>query len=154
MKDLPDTAAWQETDALIDHILTRYHEVHRSELAALQPLARKVETVHADDPEVPTGLAEAFANLARLGGLQAKEEMVLFPGGGRPGIEYSIAVIRADHDEHVETIASIRQLTDDLTPPDHACRCWRALCAGTQKLLDDLSAHIGVDNAVLFQRFE
>lgn len=147
-----------ETGKLIDHILARYHEVHRAELADLHPLAQKVETVHEDDPDVPKGLANALRMLAQeMEDHMAKEEMILFPAmraGGGVGIEHPIAVMRADHDNHAEYITLIRQLTDDLTPPDHACGSWRALYAGTEKLLRDLAAHIGLENDVLFPRFE
>ena len=162
MKDLTDTAsdtsAPQETGALIDHILSRYHEVHRAELAELQRLARKVETVHADDPEVPAGLAQALDVLAsEMEDHMTKAEMILFPAmraGGGPGIEHPIAVMRGDHDDHTANIELIRQLTGGLMPPDHACGSWRALYSGTEKLLDDLAAHVALENDVLFPRFE
>jgi regulator of cell morphogenesis and NO signaling len=162
MKDLTDTAsdtsAPQETGALIDHILSRYHEVHRAELAELQRLARKVETVHADDPEVPAGLAQALDVLAsEMEDHMTKAEMILFPAmraGGGPGIEHPIAVMRGDHDDHTANIELIRQLTGGLMPPDHACGSWRTLYSGTEKLLDDLAAHVAPENDVLFPRFE
>lgn len=162
MKDLTDTAsdtsAPQETGALIDHILSRYHEVHRAELAELQRLARKVETVHADDPEVPAGLAQALDVLAsEMEDHMTKAEMILFPAmraGGGPGIEHPIAVMRGDHDDHTANIELIRQLTGGLMPPDYACGSWRALYSGTEKLLDDLAAHVALENDVLFPRFE
>jgi regulator of cell morphogenesis and NO signaling len=162
MKDLTDTAsdtsAPQETGALIDHILSHYHEVHRAELAELQRLARKVETVHADDPEVPAGLAQALDVLAsEMEDHMTKAEMILFPAmraGGGPGIEHPIAVMRGDHDDHTANIELIRQLTGGLMPPDHACGSWRALYSGTEKLLDDLAAHVALENDVLFPRFE
>jgi regulator of cell morphogenesis and NO signaling len=162
MSDLPNTVADicvpQETGALIDHILSRYHEVHRTELAELRPLARKVETVHADDPEVPVGLAQALGVLAsEIEDHMVKEEMILFPAmrvGGGLGIEHPFAVMRGDHDDHTASIELIRQLTEGLMPPDHACGSWRALYSGTEKLLDDLAAHIALENDVLFPRFE
>ena len=46
-----------ESGALIDYILSRYHEVHRRELPELIKLSRKVEAVHADHPRAPRGLA-------------------------------------------------------------------------------------------------
>jgi len=157
MEDLSGTDAPQDTAALIDHILTRYHAVHRAELADLVPLSQKVEAVHADDPDVPTGLSRALGVLAaEMEDHMAKEEMILFPAmraGGGPGIEHPIAVMRADHDDHGENIALIRRLTADLTPPDHACGSWRRLYAGTEKLLDDLVAHIALENDVMFPRF-
>lgn len=158
MTQLPATDAPLETGALIDHILSRYHDVHRRELAALNALAQKVETVHGDDPEAPAGLAQALATLTEeMEAHMAKEEMILFPAmraGGGPGIERPIAVMRADHDDHAANIALIRKLTRNLTPPDHACGSWRALYAGVEKLLDDLAAHIALENDVLFARFE
>jgi len=158
MQAIAETAVPSETGALIDHILTRYHQVHRAELAELLPLASKVESVHADDSTAPKGLARALDTLAReMQAHMAKEEMVLFPAmraGGRPGIEFPIAMMRAEHDDHAENIALIKRLTADFTPPEHACRSWRALYGGTAKLVDDLAAHIALENDVLFPRFE
>jgi regulator of cell morphogenesis and NO signaling len=158
MQDDATTAVPQETGALIDHILTRYHETHRADLASLVPLTERVEQVHVDDPEVPKGLARALSTLAgEMEDHMAKEEKILFPAmraGGVPGIEHPIAVMRADHDDHAENIELIRKLTNDLTLPDHACGSWRSLYGGTATLLDDLAAHIAMENDVLFPRFE
>lgn len=153
-----DTEVGQETGALIDHILTRFHQMHREDLASLMPLADRVEHVHADDGDVPTGLADAIRTLAReMEDHMIKEEMILFPAmraGGGPGLEQPIAVMRADHDDHVETTALIRRLTNNLTPPAHACGSWRSLYGGLAALLDDLATHIALENDVLFPRFE
>ncbi|MCB1405358.1 MAG: hemerythrin domain-containing protein [Rhodobacteraceae bacterium] len=153
-----ETGAKTETGALIDHILDRYHEKHRADLKGLIPLAQKVEAVHADDPQAPQGLSGALAYLAQeMQEHMAKEEMILFPAmrtGGRTGIEHPIAVMRADHDDHAESIALIRRLTADLVAPDHACGSWRRLYDGTRALLDDLASHIALENDVLFPRFE
>lgn len=148
----------KETAALIDHILTRYHAMHREDLASLLPLAARVEQVHADDPEAPKGLARALTALAQeMEAHMSKEELILFPAmraGGGPGIAHPIAVMRADHDDHADNIALIRDLTRDLTPPDHACGSWRSLYAGTATLLGELADHIALENDVLFPRFE
>ena len=47
-----------DANALIDHILTRYHAVHREQLPELVRMARRVEAVHRDHPDAPHGLAE------------------------------------------------------------------------------------------------
>jgi len=158
MHDEATTAVPQETGALIDHILITYHETHRADLASLVPLAERVEQVHADDPAAPNGLARALTMLAReMEDHMAKEEKFLFPAmrmGGGPGIEHPIAAMRADHDDHAGNIALIRQLTSDLTPPEHACGSWRSLYGGTATFLDALAAHIALENDVLFPRFE
>lgn len=148
----------QENGALIEQFLTRYHEMHREDFASLMPLAERVERVHAGDPDAPTGLADAIRTLSQeMEDHMTKEEMILFPAmraGGGPGIEHPIAVMRADHDDHVENIALIRRLTNNLTPPDHACGSWRSLYGGVAALFDDLAAHIALENDVLFPRFE
>ena len=53
------------TPALIDHILTSYHEAHRRDLPNLTELSQRVETVHANDPNAPHGLTEALKSFVR-----------------------------------------------------------------------------------------
>ena len=158
MAQQADPEAPVETGALIDHILSRYHDEHRADLADLLPLAAKVERVHADDPEAPKGLAAALAVLAEeMEAHMSREERILFPAmraGGGPGLGQPIAAMRADHDDHAGTIARIRRLTQDLTAPTHACGSWQALYAGTERLLSDLATHIALEDDVLFPRFE
>ena len=140
------------------YIETRYHARHREQLPELAALAAKVEQVHADVPDVPAGLAELLRRL--IGELEVhmkKEELILFPAirrGGMPGIETPIAVMRADHDDHGAEIARIRALTSDLTLPEGACRSWTALYEGLAGFIDDLEAHVALENEVLFPQFE
>ncbi|HZD26242.1 MAG TPA: iron-sulfur cluster repair protein YtfE [Alphaproteobacteria bacterium] len=150
--ELPDDA-----DALIDHILARYHEPHRAELPELIRLSRRVEAVHRDNPAVPRGLADALEELlAELDSHMQKEEQVLFPmmrAGGNPMIAHPIARMRFEHDEHGERIRALEALTDGCTVPEGACASWRALYAGTASLIDDLMQHIHIENHMLFPRF-
>lgn len=147
-----------ETDALIGHILDRFHAVHREELAWLIPLAQKVETVHGDHDEAPLGLTGALVALAEdLDDHMAKEERVLFPmmrAGGNPMIGQPIAVMRQDHDTADRLAAEVLAVTRNLDLPAGACRSWTALYTGLRKLLDDLQAHMALENDVLFPRFE
>lgn len=147
-----------ETGALIDHIVRRFHQAHRRQLPELADLARKVETVHFGDPDVPEGLSQYLETM--IGTLEVhmkKEELILFPAlraGRSDGVENPIAEMRADHDDHAADIAAIHALTNDLTLPDGACRTWRALHDGLGAFLGDLEAHIRLENEVLFPRFE
>ena len=52
-----------DPSALIDHILTRYHDVHREQLPELIRMARRVEAVHRENPNVPNGLAELLEGM-------------------------------------------------------------------------------------------
>jgi regulator of cell morphogenesis and NO signaling len=152
------TDAPEETGALIDHILTRYHEVHRAEFDWLIPLAQKVETVHGDHDEAPLGITEALIALRDdLASHMAKEEQVLFPmmkNGGHAMIMHPIGVMRHEHDTTTDLLRGIEHATHGLHLPEGACRSWTALYAGLAKLSEDVVRHIHLENDVLFPRFE
>ena len=147
----------QTTGAMIDYILSRYHQTHRRDLAELILLADKVETVHADDPKAPKGLAACLAEIeAELEPHMEKEEQILFPmmrSGGHPMIAHPIAVMMAEHDSHAAQFARLEALTNNFTPPSDACGSWRALCNGVEALTADLIGHMHLENTVLFPRF-
>jgi regulator of cell morphogenesis and NO signaling len=147
----------EDVPALITLIETRYHAAHRRELPELVRLARRVEAVHAENPDVPRGLA---ALLGRIGlDLEAhmqKEESILFPlmrNGGHPMIAEPIRAMLAEHDDHGAHLRALEALTHDFTPPEEACATWRALYAGARKFANDLVDHIHAENNVLFPRF-
>ena len=152
-----DAALPQSTGALIDLIVARYHDTHRRELPELIALARRVERVHADNPDVPAGLAHLLTTMeAELGDHMAKEENVLFPmmrRGGHPMIAQPIAMMRHEHDDHGEHLEQMDRLTHGGVPPAGACNSWRALYAGTRKLAEDPTEHVHIENNILFPRF-
>lgn len=147
----------QDPVALIDHILTRYHAVHREQLPELIRMARRVEAVHRDHPAVPAGLAALLESMeVELLEHMEKEEQVLFPAieNGAAGLGEPIGVMRDEHTGHGALLEQLAALTTDHTPPLGACNTWRALYAGTAQLTDDLIGHIHLENNVLFPRFE
>jgi regulator of cell morphogenesis and NO signaling len=150
-------AAPAETGALIDLIVTRYHETHRRELPELVRLARRVEAVHGDRDDAPHGLAALLEEMgAELLDHMKKEEQVLFPmmrAGGHPMIGHPIGAMREEHDAHGEHLRAVDALTMGGVPPEDACNTWRALYAGTRKLAEDLTEHVHLENNVLFPRF-
>lgn len=164
---LADLAALDRSDELppagsspelIDHILERYHAVHREQLPELIRMARRVEAVHRDHPDVPTGLAALLEQAEQeLLDHMAKEEQILFPilkSGGSAMVIYPITVMRHEHTSHGEMLAHLMALTNDGHPPAGACNTWRALYAAVGQLHDDLINHIHLENNVLFPRFE
>lgn len=142
---------------LIDHILTRYHEVHRRELPELIRLARRVEAVHREHPAVPAGLALALTELeAELESHMQKEEQILFPlllRGTSFLTTQPIAMMRFEHEEHGERLRALELLAHGTQAPAEACPTWKALYAGVRKLIDDLMEHIHLENNVLFPQF-
>jgi regulator of cell morphogenesis and NO signaling len=147
-----------ETNALIDHILTRFHETHRRELPELVKLAARVEARHAGHAQVPVGLKAALLELSdALEDHMAKEEQILFPlmrQGGHPMIHAPIGRMQVEHDEHGERLARLEALTHGLALPEVACPTWRALYAGLRKLIDDVHEHVHLENNDLFARFQ
>ncbi len=144
--------------ALIDHILARYHEVHRAQLPELIRMARRVEAVHREHPDVPAGLADFLEHMEQelLSHMQ-KEEQVLFPmlkAGGNPMVVHPIGMMRHEHVDHGQSLERLAALTHDATPPVEACNTWRALYAGIAQLNEDLINHIHLENNVLFPQFE
>lgn len=147
-----------EPAALIDHILQRYHAVHRAQLPELIRMARRVEAVHREHPEVPAGLAELLEAMEQdlLAHMQ-KEEAILFPmlkAGGNPFVVQPIAMMRTEHIHHGAMLDRLAALTHNATPPQGACNTWRALYAGVHQLQDDLVNHIHLENNLLFTQFE
>ncbi len=152
---LPDVV---EPGALIDHILSRYHEVHRQQLPELIRMARRVEAVHRDHPQVPKGLGDFLETLeAELLSHMQKEEMILFPmmkGGGSAMAVHPIAMMRSEHVEHGLNLDRLLAMTQNAVPPQEACNTWCALYAGIAQLNDDLINHIHLENNVLFPQFD
>ncbi|MBL1376942.1 iron-sulfur cluster repair protein YtfE [Zobellella iuensis] len=148
---------WAEadTDALIDHILARYHDVHREQLVELLRLARRVEAVHGDSPDCPNGLADHLdAMRQELESHMQKEEQILFPMLRRGLFDPArgpISVMRMEHDDHGQALARLLALTKDLSLPAEACNTWEALYTGLEELHTDLMQHIHLENNILFQ---
>lgn len=143
---------------LIDHILQRYHEVHRQQLPELIRMAHRVEAVHRDHPQVPQGLADHLETMEReLLEHMAKEEQILFPllkQGGHTMVVHPIGMMRHEHVSHGAQIERLDQLTQQHQPPAGACNTWQALYAGTARLTEDLIEHIHTENNLLFPAFE
>ena len=153
-----EAPASESPEVMIDHILTRYHEVHREQLPELIRMARRVEAVHRESPDVPQGLAAHLETMeVELLNHMDKEEQVLFPmlqRGGRAMVSDPIGALREEHTGHGQMLERLMALTGDATPPSGACNTWRALYAGIAQLSDDLINHIHLENNLLFPLYE
>ena len=153
---MTDFTVWETAPfgATIDHILRRYHNVHRAQFEELVPLAQKVAEVHADSfpAEVPELLVYMQNELLMH---MMKEERMLFPmikqGVGR-GAAMPISVMMHEHEEHDQAVARLLKLTDNLTVPENACGSWTRLYTLARELVDDLTDHIHLENEILFPR--
>jgi regulator of cell morphogenesis and NO signaling len=153
-----DLTQWSDAPLadLIAHIVATYHARLREELPLLVAMAAKVEQVHAGRPGCPWGLAARLA-LVQADVLDhlAKEEQILFPllqSGAGPRVAQIVRVMEAEHQDHGTNLATLRELTGDHVPPDHACATWRALYVRLAAFEAELMDHIHLENNVLFPR--
>jgi regulator of cell morphogenesis and NO signaling len=146
-----------KTRDLIGHIIGRYHEAHRRELPILIGLSDKVESRHRGHPQMPANLSRILQTmLLELEMHMCKEEHIVFAlimEGQGPLIGNAIDMMMTDHEDHSTMLRELRALTSDCQPPADACDDWRRLYTGLRKLIDDLVAHIQLENNVLFPRF-
>lgn len=144
------------TDDLIQHILDRFHAVHRADVPAFLDLANRV--VAQGDPRFPLKVLDLLAEAGEeLEMHMQKEEQILFPlmqAGGHPMIHCPITQMRVEHDEHGARITAMEELTANLAAPADASAEWKLLYKAIGKFLDDLRAHVHAENDVLFPRFE
>lgn len=149
--------SWENTtnQELIQHILSRYHDVHRQQLPELIRLAQRVETVHGQSPHCPVGLAAHLTQMKlELEQHMEKEEQILFPILERGHSELAagpINVMRHEHNDHGNHIAKLDELTNNITLPKGACNTWRALYLGLDTFKSDLMEHIHLENNILFE---
>ncbi|MBH2056880.1 hemerythrin domain-containing protein [Neisseria meningitidis] len=153
---MTDFSVWETAPfgATVDHILQRYHNVHRVQFEELVPLAQKVAQVHADTfPAEIAGLLAYMQNELLMH--MMKEERMLFPminqGVGR-GAAMPISVMMHEHEEHDRAIERLKELTDNFQPPEGACGSWTRLYALAKEMADDLNDHIHLENDILFAR--
>jgi regulator of cell morphogenesis and NO signaling len=148
--------------ALIDHIVTTYHDSLREELPRLQSLARKSSRVHGARAPQLLRLAAIVDDLsADLLTHMRKEELMLFPairaiaqGRDQAAIAISapIAVMEHEHDRAGAMLSDLRDITSGYTAPAWACATVRALYDGLSELESTMHVHVHLENNVLFPR--
>ena len=165
-----DDAAWT-LDGLVRHIVETHHRYVRENIPLIREFTAKVARVHGHaNPEV-VRIAELFdAVAAELEVHMMKEEQVLFPyierlaaaqrHGERPArpsfgtVQNPVRMMVAEHEEAGDLMKEIRRLSDDFTPPDHACNTYRVAYFKLEEFEADLHRHIHLENNILFPRAE
>ena len=144
------SADWQDQplSALIRHILDGHHTFTRTELQRLDGLSRKVVSMHrARHPQLVQVHALLAALADDLGPHLQKEEIVLFPyvvaleaagDGAAPApfgsVEDPVRMMNMEHEQVVELLKRMREVTGSYSPPDGACATTSALYAGLSAL--------------------
>nr|WP_243435878.1 hemerythrin domain-containing protein [Acanthopleuribacter pedis] len=149
---------------LIDYILDRFHAGHRRDFEALVQMAGKVWEVHGAKWPRMGVLSQLIDHLIKdICPHMLKEEQILFPmmltqdqgrqgpvmcpSGGPAG---PIAVMRKEHENVGELLASLAVVTDQFTPPTWACPTFRSMFALLKQLSEEIRLHVHLENNVLF----
>jgi regulator of cell morphogenesis and NO signaling len=158
-------AASMSLTALCDHIEATHHAYLRTELPRLAFLIKKVAGVHGGEDSRLVQLDDVFtAFVEELRSHMMKEEQVLFPiirkielySGPQSfhcgSVNNPIAVMEHEHDNAGAALAKMRALTDDFTPPAHACNTYRAMLDALAQLEADMHQHVHKENNILFPK--
>lgn len=147
-----------DTDTLLELITERYDAEHLAKLPQLHRLARKVETVHRANPDVPKGLTLAVKELEHLLVEHIQREGVFVLSRMQhdqpPRPETPIAQMNEEHAILKEQLGKLKLLTDNYQAPSSACRSWRRLYQQLKTLEFELSEQIFLERDILFPRFQ
>lgn len=154
---------------LADYIVNHHHKYVRESIPVLQEMTEKVARVHgAENPEV-VSIADLFKEIAlELEQHMVKEERILFPfvkemeNDERSGqslgfpmfgtVRNPIRLMEQEHDNAGSIMRRIRELSNDYTPPEHACNTYQVAYAKLEEFEDDLHQHIHLENNILFPK--
>lgn len=143
-----------DTEAFIEHLLQRYHQVHRAELPALVQQAQALQAAG-----LTPALAQAFAELEQALELHMfKEEARMFPmmlQGGNTLLHHLVADMAAEHRQHEERVQDLQSLLQQSKVADlpGARQALARLLDGAAKLLADLHEHVRLEDELLFPRY-
>lgn len=155
--------ATEPLPALIDHIVTSYHEPLRRDLGAIEQLMTKVLGRHGrTHPEMLPQLADVCQHLSHdLLSHTSDEELVCFPHiaglsegriSGQLNMRTMLPQLTREHLKAGDALRQLRQLTNDYHAPDGACVSFRALFVLLEDLERQLHQHVHLENNILFPR--
>ncbi|WP_068616860.1 iron-sulfur cluster repair di-iron protein [Paenibacillus tuaregi] len=163
-KEENDYTRWNSCD-LIAHIVNKHHAYLRQELPHIEQNVNKVFRVHGQDEAHLAEVHRLFGQLkAELLEHTEKEEAEVFPKmvnwetAREPEtlvkLQASIAELEAEHDKAGSILKEIRALTQDFTPPAHACTTYRITYSRLEELEEMTFQHVHLENNILFPRYE
>ncbi|MFZ4450920.1 iron-sulfur cluster repair di-iron protein [Salibacterium aidingense] len=149
---------------VIKHIEQTHHLFIKEELVQLAPYVRKVKLVHGADHPFLHEIDDLFTAFKDdLLAHTKKEEQSVFPailafeqenpGHSREDLAAMIEELEAEHDDSGGILKKIRELTNDYTLPEGACRTFQLVYKRLEGLEEDTFTHIHLENNILFARY-
>lgn len=154
---------------LADYIVNHHHGYVSESIPVLKEFTQKVARVHGEaNPEV-VSIADLFNEIAlELQQHMVKEERVLFPFVKEMEeadqsaqtlvppmfgtVQNPIRMMEHEHDRAGSIMREIRKLSNEYTPPEHACNTYRVAYAKLEEFENDLHEHIHLENNILFPK--
>ncbi len=147
---------WEGTDPveLIEHIRFTYHQPLEAELPRLSALCEGIARQWGKRLRHLVAVRRTFGALnADMISHLAREEQVLFPLICAGEFDDTVALVRErrlEHEEPVFLLGELRRLCTDYQVPDGAPNAVAELYQSLERLDADLSAHIFMEDEVLF----
>jgi regulator of cell morphogenesis and NO signaling len=146
--------------ALIDHIVSTYHDALRRDLPRLEELAVKVQRAHGAKAPYLARLKDIVAELSvDMHSHMQKEELVLFPAirSTERGIMHQsllgpITMMEHEHVHAGNLLDESREITGEFARPEWACGSVHALFGGLAELDAAMRIHVHLENNILFPR--
>ena len=163
-----DFNSW-ELDLLADYIEKTHHRYVISKIEEIKPYLNKVVKVHGDhNPELKKIEVLFNQSAQELTHHLQKEEMILFPFirnmvsakiENKPlltphfgTVENPISMMKNEHQNEGERFEKISELSNNYTPPTHACNTYKVTFALLKEFEDNLHQHIHLENNILFPK--
>ena len=152
-------------DFLVDYIINTHHRYVVNSIPLLLEYSKKVARVHGEQhPEVVTIFELVSEAAEELYSHMMKEEKVLFPYikqlvqdkiNARSSCSFGtvknpVTMMEIEHDLVGNIFKTIRELSNDYTPPESACATYRVMYFKLQEFENDLHQHIHLENNILF----
>ncbi|QYJ86467.1 iron-sulfur cluster repair di-iron protein [Shewanella mesophila] len=147
---------------LLNYIEATHHSFVREKAPLLIEYSQKMVRAHGESHDEINPLAGWIRVLVEdLMPHLMKEEQILFPAilGLYNQVEMQncfghignpIDAMLYEHDDALQILEKIREITNDFQPPAHACTTWRVCYATLAEFETDLKQHIYLENNLLF----
>jgi regulator of cell morphogenesis and NO signaling len=158
-----------ELDYLIDHIIQKHHTFVRKYLPEIDQFLQKTVTKHGEKhPELENVQKLFFQVKQELTFHMQKEEQILFPfiknmvECKRGNLKFSpapfgtvknpIRMMEQEHEEAGDAFKEIRLISNNLQPPENACKSYKITYSLLDEFEKDLHLHIHLENNILFPK--
>ena len=154
-------------DFLVDFIINTHHKYVKNSLPILLEYTAKVAKVHGKEHLEVVAIYDLFKEASDELNLHImKEETILFPyikqlvneknsvneGCSFGTVKNPIRMMEHEHDVVGNIFKTIRELSNDYTPPEDACTTYKLSYKKLEEFENDLHQHIHLENNILFPK--